>query len=140
MTAVKHIILYIEDDLDDVFIVQQAFEAYNESIAVVHASNGLKALEFLNGLSENDLTPCLIILDMNMPGMDGRETLVSLKQSPKFRDIPVVVFTTSSNEPDKEFARRWDAGFITKPIIYSELNNLAKTFVDTCKSEVLKRA
>jgi CheY-like chemotaxis protein len=140
MTAVKHIILYVEDDLDDVFIVQQAFEAYNESIAVVHASNGVKALEYLNGLTENDLFPCLIILDMNMPGMDGRETLVGIKQSRKFRDLPVVIFTTSSNGPDKEFARKWDAGFITKPIIYSELNNLAKTFVDTCKSEVLKRA
>jgi len=140
MTAVKHIILYVEDDLDDVYIVQQAFEQYNDSIAVVNACNGLKALEYLNGLSNNELCPCLIILDMNMPGMDGRETLVALKQSSKLRDIPVVVFTTSSNLPDKEFARKWGAGFITKPIIYAELNTLAKNFVDTCESEVLKRA
>jgi len=140
MPPVKHIILYVEDDLDDVFIVQEAFEKYNDSISVVHANNGVKALEYLNGLSEYDLFPCLVILDMNMPGMDGRETLVRLKQSPNFHDIPVVIFTTSSNSPDKDFAVQWGAGFITKPILYSELNNLAKTFVDNCKSNVLKRA
>lgn len=136
----KHIILYVEDDLDDLFIVQQAFENHNESIAVVHADNGFKALNFLNNLYETDALPCLIILDMNMPGMDGRETLIRIKQSEKFNDIPVVIFTTSSNKADKDFAQKWGADFITKPLVYGELEFLAKTFVDKCNFTVKKRA
>jgi CheY-like chemotaxis protein len=140
MATIKHTILYAEDDLDDLFIVQQAFQKYDDSISVIHAGNGQKAIEYLNGLEKDDLLPCLIILDMNMPGMDGRETLVRLKQSPEYNAIPVVIFTTSSNEPDKDFATKWGADFITKPLAYSELELLAKRFVDKCNFEVSKRA
>ena len=136
----KHIILYVEDDLDDLFIVQEAFENYNDSIAVAHADNGFRALENLNRLYESDALPCLIILDMNLPGMDGREILIRIRQSEKFKDIPVVVFTTSSNKADKDFAQKWGADFITKPLVYDELESLAKTFVDKCNLEVTKRA
>ena len=136
----KHTILYVEDDLDDLFIVQQAFESYNNSIVVVHAGNGFQALEYLNRLYESDALPCLIILDMNMPGMDGRETLIRIRQSEKFTRIPVVLFTTSSNKSDKDFAQKWGADFITKPLVYRELESLAKIFVDKCNFEVIKRA
>lgn len=136
----KHTILYVEDDLDDLFIVQQAFENHSGLIDVVHADNGFKALEVLNQFYENDTLPCLIILDMNMPGMDGRETLIRIRQSGRFDNIPVVIFTTSSNKADKDFAQKWNADFITKPIVYRELETLAKTFVDKCNFEVKKRA
>ena len=137
---VKHTILYVEDDLDDVFIVQEAFENHKRLISVVHAENGFKALELLNQLYESDTLPCLIILDMNMPGMDGRETLIRIRQSHKFDGVPVVIFTTSSNKSDKDFAQKWSAEFITKPIVYRELESLAKTFVDKCNFEIIKRA
>jgi CheY-like chemotaxis protein len=88
-TAARHTILYVEDDLDDLFIVQQAFENYNDTITVVHAHNGFMALEYLNNLYELNALPCLVILDMNMPGMDGRETLIRIKQSELFKEIPV---------------------------------------------------
>ena len=77
---------------------------------------------------------------MNLPGMDGREILIRIRQSEKFKDIPVVVFTTSSNKADKDFAQKWGADFITKPLVYGELESLAKTFVDKCNFEVTKRA
>jgi CheY-like chemotaxis protein len=135
----KHAILYVEDDLDDLFMIQQAFEAHNDSITVLHADNGFKALQLLNELYESDALPCLIILDMNMPGMNGRETLIRIKQSDQFKNIPVAVFTTSSNNADKDFAQKWGADFITKPLVYRELESLAKTFVDKCNFEI-KRA
>lgn len=139
-TETRHTILYVEDDLDDLFIVQQAFENYSETIMVVHAHNGFMALEYLNNLYDSNALPCLIILDMNMPGMDGRETLIRIKQSTLFKEIPVVMFTTSSNKADKDFAQKWGADFITKPLVYSELEILAKTFVDKCNFEITKRA
>lgn len=140
MSTIKHTILYVEDDFDDLFIVQQAFEKYDGSIAVYHASNGFEALAYLNQFTIAGPLPCLIILDMNMPGMDGRETLIRIRQSDVFKNIPVVLFTTSSNKADKEFAATWGAEFITKPLVYSELESLAEKFVDKCNFEMSKRA
>jgi CheY-like chemotaxis protein len=139
-TENKHIILYAEDDLDDLFIVQQAFESFNETITIVHANNGFMALEYLQELALKDMLPCLIILDMNMPGMDGRETLIRIRQSEAYNNIPVVVFTTSSHKADKDFAQKWGAEFITKPLVYNELEELAKAFVSKCNFANSKRA
>ena len=136
----KHTILYVEDDLDDLFMVEQAFEKYNSDINIVHAKDGFEGLKYLNGLTENDPLPCLIILDINMPGMDGRETLIRIKQSIRFKDIPVVLFTTSSSDRDIYFARKWNADFITKPLVYSELEELAKSFTHLCHFEMKTRA
>src|SRR5437763_8826702 len=138
--ATKHTIVYAEDDLDDLFMVQQAFEKYNSDIEIFHAPDGFETLRYLNNLKENDPLPCLIILDINMPGMDGRETLIRIKQSERFNDVPVVMFTTSSSDADKHFARKWKADFITKPFLYSELEDLARSFSDLCNFEIKKRA
>src|SRR5215203_3708183 len=105
--SAKHTIFYAEDDLDDLFIVKQAFQIYDGTIRIVHANNGLEALEMLQNLHEKDTLPCLILLDINMPGMDGRETLIKIKQHERWRDIPAVVFSTSSSSLDREFASKW---------------------------------
>ncbi|HEY6954638.1 MAG TPA: response regulator, partial [Flavisolibacter sp.] len=84
--------------------------------------------------------PCLIILDINMPGMNGREALIRIRQSEDFKNIPVVLFTTSSSEMDKAFARKWNSEFITKPLVFSELEALAKRFVSLCSASVSERA
>ena len=98
------------------------------------------ALEYLQELASKDMLPCLIILDMNMPGMDGRETLIRIHQSEAYNNIPVVVFTTSSHKADKDFAQKWGAEFITKPLVYNELEELAKAFVSKCNFANSKRA
>lgn len=140
MTATKHTILYADDDPDDLFIVTQAFKSYNDSIHIVHAQNGYEAVQCLQQLAQKEIYPCLIILDINMPGMNGKDALVRIKQSESFKDIPVVLFTTSSSVLDKEFARKWGANFITKPLAYDELEELAKQFVSLCDFEMSKRA
>ena len=138
--ATKHTILYADDDPDDLFIVTQAFKDFDNSIRIVHAQNGQEALQHLQKLEQQKVYPCLIILDINMPGMNGKDALVRIKQSDTHKDIPVVLFTTSSSSLDKEFARKWGANFITKPLAYDELEELAKTFVNLCDFEVSKRA
>jgi CheY-like chemotaxis protein len=75
-----------------------------------------------------------------MPGMNGREALIRIRQSEEFKHIPVVLFTTSSSELDKAFAKKWGAEFITKPLVFSELEMLAKRFVSLCTSSVSERA
>ena len=90
----KHTIFYAEDDLDDLFIVKQAFQTYDGAIKIIHANNGLEALEVLQELCEVDTLPCLILLDINMPGMDGRETLIRIKQHERLKHIPAAMFST----------------------------------------------
>ena len=131
-----HTILYAEDDADDVFMIRQAFEQFDGSTQLLHADNGFEALEHLNKAKVEKQFPCLIILDINMPGMNGRETLIRIRQSDDFKTIPVVLFTTSSSEQDKSFAKKWGAEFITKPLVYSELEALAKRFVSLCTTSI----
>lgn len=132
----KHTIFYAEDDLDDLFIVKQAFQSYDGNVKIIHASNGLEALETLQGLEENDTLPCLILLDINMPGMDGRETLIRIKQDDRLKHIPAVIFSTSSSALDKEFAAKWNARFFTKPLVYAEMEKMVDTFVTLCEHGV----
>lgn len=136
----KHYILYAEDDHDDLYMVKQAFHQFDSDIELIHASNGLEALEQLNHGHQIGKLPCLIILDINMPGLDGRETLARIKQSEALHQLPVVLFTTSSSEKDKSFAQQWGADFITKPLVYAELENLARQFLHICSSEVSAHA
>lgn len=136
----KHTILYAEDDLDDLFMIRQAFEQFDGSTQIVHSGNGFEALEQLNKAKANQQLPCLIILDINMPGMNGREALIRIRQSESFKNIPVVLFTTSSSDLDRAFAKKWGAEFITKPLVFSELEMLAKRFVSLCTSSVRERA
>jgi CheY-like chemotaxis protein len=128
----KHTILYAEDDLDDLFIVQQAFEEFDETVNLIHAHEGFETLQLLEEMTGSGSLPCLIILDINMPGMNGREALVSIKENDRYKNIPVVLFTTSSSRADQEFAEKWGANFITKPVVYSELEELAKSFINLC--------
>jgi CheY-like chemotaxis protein len=131
-----HTIFYAEDDLDDLFIVKQAFQTYDGTIKIIHANNGLEALEILQNLEEDDTLPCLILLDINMPGMDGRETLVKIKQNERLKHIPAIMFSTSSSSLDKEFAAKWNARFFTKPLVYSEMEKMVDTFVSMCDHSI----
>jgi len=133
-TKHKHRILYAEDDADDLYLVKQAFEKYDGAIELVHAENGFDALQQLENARAAGSLPCLIILDINMPGMNGKETLIRIRQNENFRNMTIVLFPTSSSETDRAFARKWNAEFITKPLVYSELEQLATTFLNLCTS------
>lgn len=136
--ATKHIILYAEDDKDDLELVKDAFSQYSHHIEIHHGQDGREALQVLQNLIAKNMPPCLIILDINMPGMDGRQTLIQLKQSEKTRDIPVVMFTTSNSRLDKDFAVKWGADFITKPLKFGEVVSLADDFVRRCNVSISK--
>jgi DNA-binding response OmpR family regulator len=140
MSTEKHSILYAEDDPDDLFIVQQAFEIFDAEIELIHAPDGFQTLKCLDEMQAEKRLPCLIILDINMPGMNGREALIEIRQSDTFKTIPTVLFTTSSSESDRLFAQEWGAAFITKPIIFDELKELARNFVQMCSHGTEKRA
>ena len=132
----KSIILYADDDQDDLQLLQQAFRHYSDNIEMLTFPNGFQALSYLKSLSSLDPLPCLIILDINMPGISGKEVLKEIRKMERFETIPVVLFSTSSHPQDKDFALKHNAGFITKPIDARQMAIVADEFIDHCAEEV----
>ncbi len=132
--AARRTILYAEDDPDDFEMVRESFAKYPH-ITLVQCKNGQELLRRLQGLN-TDTLPCLIILDMNMPIMDGRQALVQLRKVPQLQDIPVVVFTTSSSHLDEFFAKSYQALFMTKPQKAADALNVAEQIALLCGIEL----
>lgn len=134
----NNIILYAEDDEDDQQLVEEAFSRYGSNVKIVLLNNGVETLNYLNNLSSIDSSPCLIILDINMPRMNGKEALKKIRETKRFAEVPVILFTTSSQNFDRDFAIQYNAGFITKPIDAEQMKQIADTFIKKCTSEVQK--
>lgn len=131
----SYTILYVDDDKDDLAVISDAFEKYTEHLRIVHAHNGFEALQVLKLMKNQSSLPCLIILDINMPIMDGKQALVEIKKNPDFKKIPVVIFSTSDKPSDRQFAQGLGADYITKPTKYLEMEALVSQFVQKCLIE-----
>lgn len=138
-TTPKSIVLYADDDPDDIELVEEAFRRYTSNVDVITFADGSQALSYLRNLTEADPLPCLIILDINMPVINGKDVLVRLRQMELFHDIPVVLFTTSSMPVDRNFALQHKAGFITKPLGYEQMEMITREFINHCTEETRKK-
>jgi CheY-like chemotaxis protein len=127
------VLLMAEDDADDRLLVKDALEE-SRVLNVLHfVEDGEQLLDYLRRQGrysdpETSPRPGLILLDLNMPRMDGREALRAIKADPDLRRIPVVVMTTSKAEED--IFRSYDLGassYITKPVTFERLVELMKT-------------
>lgn len=108
-------ILIVEDSDDDFEATRRAFDRANLINPIAHARCGEEALAYLQ-TAAND-RPGLILLDLNMPGIDGRKTLQSIKADTALREIPVVILTTSDDERDiRECYAAGANTFIQKPV------------------------
>lgn len=134
----RHLVLYADDDPDDQEFVQSAFSANTLNVELVTVYDGVEALEYLNSLSILDPNPCLIILDINTPRLNGKETLKKIRQMDRFKNTPVVLFTTSSMPQDKHFALQYGAGFITKPLDTIQMQMITDQFIEYCDEEIRK--
>jgi CheY-like chemotaxis protein len=132
----KNIVFYADDDTDDLELVKDAFDKYTNNVEVLTAKDGIQALSYLQSLNQHSPKPCLIILDINMPILTGRDVLKKIKEMPDLSTIPVVLFTTSSSPLDKEFAKKYNAGFVTKPLDVSQMQMITQLFIDHCSDEI----
>ncbi len=118
-TLKPFVVLLVEDEPADVHLVKVAFRENRLLVDLHVAGDGVEALQFLrhqHGYADRP-RPDLILLDLNMPRMDGREFLTVIKADPALSDIPVVVLTTSDVERDVISAYQLcAASFITKPV------------------------
>jgi CheY-like chemotaxis protein len=114
-------ILHVEDDENDVFFLQNAFQQAGIVNPVHVVKDGLEAIEYLGGAGryadrEEFPLPCLVLLDLKLPGMHGLEVLDWIKQQPSLRRIVVIILTSSQQEQDVE--RAYELGvnsFLVKP-------------------------
>jgi CheY-like chemotaxis protein len=129
-------ILMVDDDPDDFFLVRHALGDKKGRIDLRLVEDGEELMDYLlkRGRFEGTVCappPCLILLDLNMPIMDGREALREIKADPLLRHIPVVVFTTSNDTDDILASYRLGASsFIVKPASYDRLVAVLASLVD----------
>ncbi len=94
--------LYAEDDPDDQQALTDIMRRLDPSMSVVCCQHGLELMQFLEELPAGEHLPCCIVLDLNMPMWDGLETLARLKKHAELKELPVVMFTTSSASRDAQ--------------------------------------
>lgn len=132
MQAHQRIVLHIEDDEDDRELVKTVIEAKGDNFIIRQADDGKTGISFLQQAKHFGDLPCLIILDLNMPGTDGRMVLAAIKQDDDLAKIPLVIFTTSSSDLDKLFAKKEGVELITKPSTYTTLSRVIEKLLSYC--------
>ena len=111
-------ILLIEDDAIEIMKLHRTIASLGLNHTIIEASNGLEALDFLN---KKEILPDIILLDLNMPKINGIEFLTILKADETFKFIPTIVLTTSSNNKDiMECYKIGIAGYVLKPLKYED--------------------
>jgi len=122
-------VLLVEDDPGDVLMTREAFADHKVANRLSVVSDGVSALEFLRKEGEHvdAPTPDLILLDLNLPRMDGREVLEALKADDRLRAIPVVVLTTSEAEEDvvRSYSLHANA-YVTKPVDFDRFIDVVR--------------
>jgi CheY-like chemotaxis protein len=107
------LILYAEDDIEDYSLFLDVLESLDLEAGCFNVVNGMEALKYLDNCL---VLPDYIFLDVNMPTMDGKSCLKALKKDPRFKDIPIVIYTTSRNPMDEEFCRELGVlAYVPKP-------------------------
>lgn len=123
--SIDKLILLVEDDVVDIMTVRRALKDLRINVPLMTAHNGEEAIRILESIEDK---PTLILLDLNMPVMSGREFLKKVKSDTTLRRIPVVILTTSGEREDKrECFDLSAAGYMIKPVGYPNFVDLMRT-------------
>ena len=129
--------LLADDDHDDAELFSEALSTVGPSIKFHHVEDGQEVFQFLS--TSKIEKPDVIFLDLNMPAMSGWQCLAKLKNDTALKNIPVIMYSTSSNPREKEIAIELGAtGFVTKPTEFKVLTKILETISDNLDSD-LKR-
>jgi len=112
------IILVVDDDAEDIELFCEAVNEIDPGISCVEAYNGVDALKILQ---RDSLLPDFIFLDINMPFMNGQKCLAELKRNEVFVEIPVIMYSTTTDQKQIDDCKKLGASFLTKPNSYAEL-------------------
>jgi CheY-like chemotaxis protein len=129
------LLLVVEDSDEDFFTLKRILQRLAVPNPIHRCSDGDEALDFVYRRMASDpvnpaACPRVILLDLNLPGTDGRDVLAQLKQDASYKQIPIVVYTTSSNPHDVERCYQQGAnGYLVKPLGMEELKDTLQAFV-----------
>lgn len=127
------VILLVEDNEDDVILMKQGFKRSKLLVDLHHVKDGIECMEFLHQEGEyaDAPRPDLILLDLNMPRMDGREVLDSIVKDENLRYIPVVILTTSRNPAEiREMYELRCSSYIVKPVDFEQFQRVVQLIGD----------
>jgi len=128
----KPFILIADDDQEDRYLLHTAFEEIGRSGDILLVENGIQVFSYLDAHAKEQGMPALIVLDLNMPILNGMETLERLKSHTVYKNIPVIIFTTSIHEVEK--AKCLEIGavdFIKKPARFQQTISTARFLHDS---------
>jgi chemotaxis family two-component system response regulator Rcp1 len=133
-------ILLVEDSPGDVRLTREAFRETNGAVELHVASDGVEAMAFLkrDGTNADAPRPDFILLDLNLPRMDGREVLVHIKEDPDLRTIPTIILTTSEADADvlKSYELNANA-YLKKPVTLEAFESLVRSINDFWLTKVM---
>lgn len=129
LNSKEYCVLHIEDNLGDILLLKESLENHSISFCLKYISDGQEALE--NIFSESFNEPDLFIIDINLPRVDGKTILSRLKQCDKFKNIPVIIFSSSSAESDIQSS--YDLGadlYLVKPMNWENYKEIANSIAE----------
>ena len=132
-------VLLVEDSPGDVRLTRDAFRETNESIRLHVAVDGVEAMDFLKkrGLFVDSPRPDFILLDLNIPKMDGREVLAQIKKDNDLKTIPTIILTTSDSEADIRKSYELQANcYLNKPVQLDDFESVVKSINDFWTTKV----
>src|SRR5206468_3494625 len=128
-----------DDDADDLELITGFFRQYNQDVHVLVFKDGKEVLKFLDDFSADATKPVLIVLDISMPRLNGKETLALMRKNPVFRYVPVVILSTSSSAADESFCKELGASWITKSPSMEGVRETARLLAEFCDLGVIKK-
>ena len=135
MSNFPRTVLCVDDDPEDREMVCYTIGEIDPTLKVAHAEDGVEAIHYLTQAKQKEALPCLVILDINMPRLDGKQTLAQIKQDEQLRELPVVVFSTSNSETDKLYCDRYGVELVTKPSTMHNMQQEVKRLLKHCGNE-----
>jgi CheY-like chemotaxis protein len=129
-------ILIVDDDVEDHMMLDEYFKDVGISDKVTFLKNGQMALQYLEAIEDVSELPKLLVLDLNMPIITGSQVLLQIKQTPRLKNIPVIIFSTSENENEKRKCLSFGAlEYLVKPITWEEGARIARRFASFVDAE-----
>ena len=125
-------ILVGEDDTDDQEMLTEVFSSIDKSFILLFVNNGKEVLSALQKLRDDQL-PCLVVLDYNMPGLNGAEIVKEIGQNERYKDIPKIVWSTSGSDQFKKLCLELGAvDYVIKPSNNADLEKIARYMLSIC--------
>lgn len=114
-------VLHIDDDPDDLLVFREAIDQVDQEVTLHQEAEAASALRFLRSFKNPCERPGLVVVDLNMPGISGKEFIALIRNDEELNALNLVAFTTSSLASDREYCARFGVSCITKPSIFTEV-------------------